>query len=367
MKKLITICLMMATIIVVNAQAHTTKGGYYACSLVPKSLGSEKYRCPACAKIDEQKRIAKIADDKKRSDAVAAKSKATQLATDAAHKKEMAELADKNKVTEVKVVMPKSSNTSSSNNKNVDTKPNNNKKIKSKNETLMIAHNGGFKNINNEMIIPENTFLKTKAAEYYDNVGRYKFPNNLGIVSLNDKIDNTQHPAWKRGNGKYNVMDFINVEGKRYFNSTSISFIDHLYGDWFLIGHDFYEVEKFGDEFYLGKAKIYNIKTKKEFELPISPNNKCVKICRTNSYIRLLHQNYDYINGVFDLNKNRRYSDDVVVDNISGGRSKWLAYILVSTQQADYQEQNNLLYYINDIGEIKEQSLTKQQYIDLFK
>ena len=34
-----------------------------------------------------------------------------------------------------------------------------NKKIKSKNETLMIAHNGGFKNINNERNIKIRDFF----------------------------------------------------------------------------------------------------------------------------------------------------------------------------------------------------------------
>lgn len=109
MKKLLTICLVMATIFVVKAQAHISTGAY-ACSLVPKSLGAEKYRCPACERIDENRRLAKIAEDKRRSDAVLAKSKADEAAAQAAFKKQKEERAAKNKVTEVFVTMPKSNN-----------------------------------------------------------------------------------------------------------------------------------------------------------------------------------------------------------------------------------------------------------------
>lgn len=82
MKKLLTICLVMATIFVVKAQAHISTGKY-VCNLVPKSRGTEKYLCPACEKIDEKERIARKAEDKKRSDANDAKILADKKAAEA--------------------------------------------------------------------------------------------------------------------------------------------------------------------------------------------------------------------------------------------------------------------------------------------
>ena len=82
MKKLITICLMMAAVFVAKAQAHISTGKY-VCNLVPKSRGTEKYLCPACEKIDEKERIARKAEDKKRSDANDAKILADKKAAEA--------------------------------------------------------------------------------------------------------------------------------------------------------------------------------------------------------------------------------------------------------------------------------------------
>ena len=241
MKKLLTICLVMATIFVVKAQAHISTGKY-VCNLVPKSRGTEKYLCPACAKIDEQKRIAKIADDKKRSDAVATKSKATQLATDAAHKKEM---AGKNKVTEVKVVMPKNNN---------DMKAVGNKKVVKEKEDLTIMKSARYSFVNEkEEILFENYDWDTTFDLQNLSITKNAL-KNFGIVNVR-----TGNKMSKIGQFRVDVVD---SKGEYLFNDENIVLICHIADGWLLIGSwdkkDYY---------------VYNLLTKKKLNFSSVSNS----------------------------------------------------------------------------------------------
>lgn len=105
-KILLSVMTLLFAAVQINAQAHdNSKGG---CRLA-KNHVSTGYICPACEAIDKKEAEARKADDKKRIAASVAKGQADKLAANAAHKKKMAEMAAKNKVTEVKVVMPKAS------------------------------------------------------------------------------------------------------------------------------------------------------------------------------------------------------------------------------------------------------------------
>ena len=61
-KLLSTLLLLMGIAFSAGAQTHISTGKY-ACRLVPKSMGYEKYTCPVCAKLDEQKKRDKIDED----------------------------------------------------------------------------------------------------------------------------------------------------------------------------------------------------------------------------------------------------------------------------------------------------------------
>lgn len=100
----LTAMLMLFCLNYVNAQSHISTGKY-ACQLVPKSRGYEKYTCPACAANDLKVKQAKEAEDKRRSDAAIAKANADKAARDLAYKKEQKERDEKNKVTEVGLSM----------------------------------------------------------------------------------------------------------------------------------------------------------------------------------------------------------------------------------------------------------------------
>lgn len=121
MKFLLTAILMLYYLNNTNAQSHISTGKY-ACQLVPKSLGYEKYTCPACAANNVKVAQAKAEEDKRRNDAAIAKANADKAARDLAYKKEQKEKEEKNKVTEVGLSMSSdesltnsTSNTGSSN------------------------------------------------------------------------------------------------------------------------------------------------------------------------------------------------------------------------------------------------------------
>ena len=124
MKKLITICIFLVTAFSVTAQSHISKGDY-RCLLVPNSgNGLGGVSCPACQVKIKRDQEAKTAEDKRRADAVYAKSKADDKAREIARKKELAELAEKNKMTEVFVTMPKSNVAKSNKSNQSETKTN---------------------------------------------------------------------------------------------------------------------------------------------------------------------------------------------------------------------------------------------------
>lgn len=103
-KILLTVMNLIFAVVQINAQAHdNSKGG---CRLAKNHIDTG-YVCPACAAVDKKEADARKVEDKKRSDAVLAKSKVDEAAKQAAFKKQQAEMAEKNKVTQLKVVMPK--------------------------------------------------------------------------------------------------------------------------------------------------------------------------------------------------------------------------------------------------------------------
>ncbi|MFA9191317.1 hypothetical protein AAGV28_08040 [Flavobacterium sp. FZUC8N2.13] len=107
----------------VNAQSHISTGKY-ACQLVPKSRGYEKYTCPACAANDVKVAQAKAAEDKRRTDAAIAKANADKAARDLAYKKTQKEREEKNKVTEVSLAMPSDASLPNSNSNTENTNSN---------------------------------------------------------------------------------------------------------------------------------------------------------------------------------------------------------------------------------------------------
>lgn len=115
-KILFSAMLMLFLLNVAKAQSHKVGQANYNCKLNKKGwfFNSEKLPCPACEVTDKKEKTAKAVEDKRRNDVVVAKAKADKLAKEATYKKEQAERAEKNKVTEVAVSMPKTTNSKTS-------------------------------------------------------------------------------------------------------------------------------------------------------------------------------------------------------------------------------------------------------------
>lgn len=169
MKKLITLCLFMVMACMVKAQTHISTGKW-ACSLVPRSLDSEKYRCPACAKLDEQKRRDKIDEDKRIADAVRVKAEADKKAQEIARRKEQAERDEKNKVTEVYITMPSGSassgNSISGSGNNGSASPGTVAETSSDNISPSTSTTDNVSTSSGEATIYNNIFLAEKARKY---------------------------------------------------------------------------------------------------------------------------------------------------------------------------------------------------------
>lgn len=354
------------TAVKVSGQAHdNSKGG---CKLA-KNHVSTGYTCPACVAKEKKEKEASDAEDKRKSDAVSAKAAAERTALEVTRKKIQAERDAKNKVTEVFVTMPKTS---------VVAKPSSGKSVKSNNNVavtgdIMISDGyGGFTNIGKEEIFPKNTFRRTEGAQYYDDVNRNKFPRGLGIVTLQSEVNQSKHDAYRQNSSSYYVMDLINNKGKRYFNSDTISFVGHLYGDWFLIGSDFYSTEGSSNAIKLGQAKLFNIKNKKELRLPSSLFYNAVYLKQPNheTYAqvlldKLLYKNPDYVTGKYVPSDKQKRLHEKFLDNLSGGSEKWKAFVYApiapNRQQTEYK-----IFYLTGTDEVKEASITNQDRLEFF-
>jgi hypothetical protein len=99
------------------AQSHNVRSGSW-CKFIKNGSGSvkdesESARCLACAATAKKEEEAKTAQRKRRETILIAKNAADKKAREIEEKKKKAELAEKNKVTEVKLVMPKGAENSS--------------------------------------------------------------------------------------------------------------------------------------------------------------------------------------------------------------------------------------------------------------
>lgn len=366
-KILLTFFILMFTWLHIDAQAHDNSRG--ACKLFKNKAIEEGASCPGCVAKDKKEQAARDVVNKKRQDIATAKANAERLAKETAYKKEMAERKAKEKVTEVKVVMPKTSKPVSASTKKTPMKAS----VK-KDEILMISNRyGGFENVNGDVIIPKDAFFETFGAMYYDNINRYDFPKGVGIVALNDKMDQSRHPAYNNKVSTYNVMDLIDSKSQRYFNSDAICLISHFFGDWFLIGYDYQEFNGPFNSVKLGGAKLFNIRNKKEFTLPVSPFDNGVYLKHANyEYLatvnleKVLYKNPDYISGTYvSTNKDRRLHEKLL-DISTGGSENWKAFISLSVSPSRSQTESRIIY-LSNADEIKEITITNEQRIEFLR
>ena len=115
------------------------------------------------------------------------------------------------------------------------------------------------------------------------------------------------------------------------------------------------------DTYYdkLGSAKLYNVKTKKEFQLPISPWHNAVIINQPDSNSVT---NPCYITGTYILPIKKRELREILLDNLTGGSDQWKAYIFLQISPTRKYTEFKVVY-INNNDEIKELSISDEDRV----
>ncbi|GAB2965433.1 hypothetical protein GCM10027048_38950 [Hymenobacter coalescens] len=236
-------------------------------------------------------------------------------------------------------------------------------------QKVYIIGNGRLYNgtTNDEIPAPENMYYEARIGAGSLDYNRvidptnvqYEFPANTAVVqfrNINATMEN--HPFGDMANGQsYPVWDILDKDHKRTFNSNSVAHIDHLYGNWFIIGYDFKNRFNFG----FVSAKLYNVATKQYIDIPerVTPIG-AVHLREFKSHgMTLLGRayNYHYISGKFSTTTPQghpvtREEADQAIDGLLGGPSKWKAFVVVSTGPRGV-DMPGVVYYVDENNKIQ--------------
>ena len=242
MKKLIIfgIIIFLTLPFAVNAQSHNL-GANYNCKLQKKgySFNSEKLSCPACKKKEEKEEEAKDVERKRRDDVEKANDEAKRKALEIKLRQEKLELEEKNRVTEVRLVIPKS---------NVVNKIIQAEKgvINVTDKAILVAGSKKFLNKNGEVLFENSEWNRTESIQELSYTETSI--QNFGIVEI-----------MKDGNGygyEKSRADVINSKGEYLFNDNNIKSLFHINDGWLLIS-----------PYNSNNYWIYNLLTKQKISL----------------------------------------------------------------------------------------------------
>lgn len=367
---LISIIIFLFTKTLVNAQEHCF-GPNCSCQLRPKSLSSEKVSCPACAKISKDKAIAKKKETERRVAENVAKEKAKKEASERKYKEDRAKALANEKVTEVVVTMPApaTGKTNTAHKKTPPAKIAEHAGVK----TYMIrTSKGGFTDLDGNVLIPDGTFKAERNDDgqfRQQGISYSKGAPNYGIVSI-DRLVTPPYRTVDRFQEDYNkpyyVRDIVDRKGKRHFNADSISFIHHIYGNWFLIGSHF--------DFYHFHSKytvcenifVYNILTKEKHFLEQETSWYKASAIQTGMFYKwgnylISYTNHAFVNGKYakmeiERSHNHYYTR---IDNMMGGEDKWCAlFFSLEKNKATY------MYIITSDDKLIKKELSKKEASD---
>lgn len=283
----VTLLFLVSFFTQANAQSHDVKARnckYWKKSPNPGS-GAEVTDfsvCKVCSEKKDKEEAAKRAEDKRRADALVAKTKADneRKAKEAAEKQRLQN--EKNKPVNATIVM--SPNTG----KSTPAKTKEKKDVKMEKNYFYVSPetasktrrmhydadydfshgDDGWQNlidsnipypverlsegfiINNQKVFAQKYILCKGIASDKDN--QFNFPPNIGIVQLNEfpfSFNGKHYPIYKK------LYDLIDIKGNRILNDNTIIFIDHIIDDWFIIERDPNRVSEKG-------RSLYNYKTK---------------------------------------------------------------------------------------------------------
>ncbi len=242
-RKLILLLILLITPFALNAQSHNTRPGSW-CKLIKTVPGSardesESSRCLACSKKQEKEDEAKNVERKRRDDIARANDEAKRKALEIKLRKEKLELEEKNRVTEVKLVMPKSNGV----NKIIQSKKD---LIKGTDKAILVAGSKKFLNESGEVLFENSEWNRTESIK------ELSFTEtsiqNFGIVEI--MKDGSQY-GYKKSRA-----DVINSKGEYLFNENNIKSLFHINDGWLLIS-----------PYNSNNYWIYNLLTKQKISL----------------------------------------------------------------------------------------------------
>ncbi len=228
-KIILTFFVLIFASIFINAQKHDNSEG--ACKLFRNVAKGDGASCPACMAILKKELAARDAEDKRRQDVITKKRDAERRIEEAEYQKQMALREANRKVTEVKVVMPKS-------------KPDGTVKTPSKKGgKTIVSTKGVFKgklypvsansdfgvllNSKGDTIIKSNEFKTVMPSS--DTYKIEDMPDNLAIVEYRFLLD-SEYP-----DSQFYPMNLINSEMKKILSDEKINFIEYAKNNLFLV------------------------------------------------------------------------------------------------------------------------------------
>jgi hypothetical protein len=381
MKNILTAVFLLLFTIMVSAQGHTFKECYLNKNFKPNT---ESDICPACKAKKAKEKAAREAEDARRSKAVWQKGAEKRLADDRAFEAEQArKRAESGKPKSGEVVINAQPN-------RLGTSPPPVKKTTAPAGAKRYLRTTG-----------DNEFLDLFSMEKVDNVSgfsykayqgawtegndesqtvRANFPANTGVVTvLDEKVDQTNHSLYcncSYSPAEYQVYDIIVGEKQqRVFNSDSISGIDHIYGNWFLIGTKGYS-NVFGSVYY-ENAGFFNLASGKFVAINERTYNGNVSIraMRNTGIIQpnLRFASGKYIDTYFPAGGDvsapiKRRDPEKLLDDKVGGPMEWksMVYIVPSRYQGE-KSYEGFLYYVDANDEIQKVSVSSQEFWDFLQ
>src|SRR6218665_2756031 len=220
-KILLTFFVLIFTWVKIVAKDHDNSRG--ACRLFKNKAIEEGASCPACVAKDKKEQDARDVENKKRNDAIIAKAATEKKAQDIAHKKEMAEKAEKNKVKEVFIKMPKTTEKSSS----VESESDQLKYYKVENELKLLERMSEQKAYNtkilykDKIVFDSNEFLYLKAVW-----GKLLFVADYPKNSDSCKESESNRSVLLDKNGKKVILDSIDRFGYYSKNDDNDNYFD---------------------------------------------------------------------------------------------------------------------------------------------
>jgi hypothetical protein len=182
-------------------------------------------------------------------------------------------------------------------------------------------------------------------------IARYLHPEETAVIRYTSDPLNVC-------NGYYQESwDIINYDWEPLFKNVDIHYIEHFYGDWFLIGYQPCEAyEREYSSIFVQALKLYNVATKKFEDINIQYDitklglqTGTTQALRHNGDGNAVFHNRVYMTGVYkeeDWIKHGAY--ELLFDEETGGKDGWKAAVSFDVYTPSSPKTNTRIVYLLD-------------------